>query len=111
MTVPRASILLATRNGVESLPAVLDGLARQETDFAWETVVVDSESTDGTLEVLDGRVDRLIRIPAESFDHGLTRNLGIEHCRGEWVPESERWLAELTRPFLADGADWRLAGT
>ena len=116
MSAPRASVLLLTWNGAATLPAVLDAVAAQETDFPFETVAVDSGSTDGTLALLDGRVDRVIRIPNETFNHGLTRNLGIEACRGEVVallvqdalPASRRWLAALAGPLFADEG---LAGT
>ena len=110
------SVLLPTLNGAATLPALLDRLESQKTDGPVETVAVDSGSCDGTLAILRGRVDRLVEIPPERFNHGLTRNLGIEHCRGELVallvqdalPGSDRWLADLTRPLLDDAA---LAGT
>jgi rhamnosyltransferase len=116
VTTPRVSIVLPTRNGAATLPAVLDAVSRQRVDFPFEIIAVDSSSTDGTAELLRGRVDRLIGIAAEAFDHGLTRNLGIEQARGELVvllvqdalPASDSWLAALTAPLFADD---RLAGT
>jgi rhamnosyltransferase len=116
VTPPRVSVVLPTRNGAATLPAVLDALARQRVDFPFEIVAVDSGSSDGTPELLRPRIDRLISIPAGSFDHGLTRNLGVENARGELVvllvqdavPESDEWLAALTEPLLADAT---LAGT
>jgi rhamnosyltransferase len=110
------SIVLPTRNGAATLPAVFDAISGQRVDFPFEVIAVDSSSTDGTAELLRRRVDRLIGITADAFDHGLTRNLGIEQARGELivllvqdaVPASETWLAALTAPFLEDE---RLAGT
>jgi rhamnosyltransferase len=111
----KVSIVMPTRNGAGTLPAVLDSIARQRVDFPFEVIAVDSASNDGTADLLRGRVDRLIGIPAGSFDHGLTRNLGIEHAGGELVvlivqdalPTSDSWLAALTAPLLADD---RVAG-
>jgi rhamnosyltransferase len=111
----KVSIVMPTRNGAGTLPAVLDSIARQRVDFPFEVIAVDSASNDGTADLLRGRVDRLINIPAGSFDHGLTRNLGIEHAGGELVvlivqdalPTSDSWLAALTAPLLADD---RVAG-
>jgi rhamnosyltransferase len=48
-----------------------------------------------------------LSIAPQRFDHGLTRNFGIEHARGELVvllvqdavPADEHWLAELTAPL------------
>jgi rhamnosyltransferase len=111
MTPPVVSIVLPTFNGTSTLPAVLDGISRQRVDLRTELVAVDSSSTDGTADLLRGRVDRLISIPNEDFNHGLTRNLGIEQAKGEFivmlvqdaVPASDRWLAELVNPLLAEG--------
>lgn len=116
VSTPTVSIVLTTRNAAGTLPAVLDAIARQRVDFAFETIGVDSGSTDGTADLLRQRVDSVISIRAESFDHGLTRNLGIERARGELVvmlvqdaePVSESWLAALTGPLFADP---QLAGT
>jgi rhamnosyltransferase len=113
---PPVSIVLLTRNGSATLPAVLDGIAAQEAAFPFEVVAIDSGSSDGSAELLARRVDRLIRIPPDQFNHGLTRNLGIRHARGDLVvllvqdavPASARWLAELTRPLRDDP---RLAGS
>ena len=113
---PAVSIVIPTRNGAATLPALLDAIARQRVEFRLEIVAVDSGSTDGTAELLRGRVDRLITIAADAFDHGLTRNLGIEQARGELVvllvqdalPVSDTWLAALTAPLFGDD---RVAGT
>ena len=111
----RVSILLVTRNGIDTLPSTLVALRRQRTDDAFEIVAVDSGSTDGTAEFLAPRVDRLLRIPPGEFNHGTTRNAGIAACRGSLVvllvqdalPASDAWLRELVAPF----ADPRVAGT
>jgi rhamnosyltransferase len=113
---PRVSILLLTRNGADTLPQVLDAIARQRAPFDVETVAVDSGSTDGTLHVLEGRVARLLRIPPETFNHGGTRNLAVAATTGslvvllvqDAVPAGDTWLARLVEPLVADEG---LAGT
>lgn len=113
---PRVSVLLLTRDGMATLPAVLDQLAAQQTDFAFEVVAVDSGSRDGTAELLAARADRVLTIASAQFDHGATRNLGVEACRGELVvllvqdalPVGTDWLARLTAPLWEDSS---LAGT
>lgn len=110
MSRPLVSIVMPTLNGLDTLPAVLDRLAAQRTDFAFETIAIDSGSTDGTAELLRGRVDGLIQIDPLAFNHGLTRNLGVARGRGELVvllvqdaiPASSGWLAALTRPLRQD---------
>ena len=110
VSAPLVSIVLPTRNGTATLPAVLDAISCQRVDFPFEIIAVDSASTDGTVDLLRRRVDRVISISDDAFDHGLTRNLGIEQAQGELVvmlvqdavPASESWLAALTAPLFAD---------
>lgn len=110
MSAPLVSIVLPTRNGAATLPSLLDSISRQRVDFPVEIIAVDSSSSDGTADLLRGRVDRLIGIPSGAFDHGLTRNLGIEQAGGELIvllvqdalPASDSWLAALTAPLIAD---------
>jgi rhamnosyltransferase len=116
MQAPLVSIALVTRNGIATLPDVLDAVSRQRVEFAYEVVAVDSGSTDGSAELLAGKVDRLFTIAPRTFNHGLTRNAAIEQARGELVvllvqdavPANDSWLDELTAPLLADA---RVAGT
>jgi rhamnosyltransferase len=106
---PLVSIVLLTRNAGAMLATVLEAIARQRTDFAYEVVAVDSASTDGTPARL-ARAARVISIPPDAFNHGLTRNLGVDHARGELivflvqdaVPASDDWLVTLTAPLRAD---------
>ena len=112
----RVSIVVPTLDGAATLPALLDAVAGQQAPFSFEVVAVDSGSADGSLDLLEGRVARLVRIERASFDHGLTRNRGIEAARGELVvltvqdavPASPGWLASLVAPLLDDSS---VAGT
>jgi rhamnosyltransferase len=116
LSAPRVSILIPTRNGGETLREALDAIATQEAGLPFEIVAADSGSTDGTLDLLRARARTVLEIPPASFDHGETRNRGIEACRGEWVvllvqdavPASRRWLSELVRPLEQDP---RVAGS
>lgn len=116
VSAPAVSIVIPTWNGAATLPAVLDAIGRQQVDFEFETIAVDSSSSDGTGDLLRRSVDRVISIPAGTFDHGLTRNIGIDQARSELVvllvqdaePASESWLASLTAPLLSNE---RIAGT
>jgi rhamnosyltransferase len=106
----RISIALLTRNGEATLAPLLDAIWKQRTTMPVEVVAIDSGSTDGTRRLLEGRVTKLVTIPATEFNHGLTRNLAVEHTTGDFVvfivqdglPTSEKWLAALTAPLLAD---------
>jgi rhamnosyltransferase len=108
------SIVLPTYNGAATLPALLDRL-QAHRQRGVEVLAIDSGSRDGTLGLLEGKVDHLESIPPGTFNHGLTRNQGIARSRGEWVvlmvqdalPE-EGWLDALVAPLAKDA---RVAGT
>jgi glycosyltransferase involved in cell wall biosynthesis len=110
MTTPLVSIVMPTLNGAATLSRVLPAIKRQQVPFAFEIVAVDSGSTDGTVALLHRFADSVVSIAPEDFDHGLTRNLGVERSRGALVvlmvqdaePASDRWLAALTAPLLRD---------
>jgi rhamnosyltransferase len=116
VNTPSISIVVPTFNGASTLPALLDAIARQRIEHPFEVVAIDSGSTDGSVELLRAAGARLITIPAGTFNHGLTRNLGVEASAGELVvlivqdavPASDTWLTELTRPLALDSC---LAGT
>jgi len=108
MATPLVSVLLLTHNGADTLPGVLAAIKAQDVPFPYELVAVDSGSRDGTTDLLRAQVDRLIDIREADFNHGTTRNLGIEACRAPFVvllvqdaePESPAWLSRLVAPLL-----------
>jgi rhamnosyltransferase len=110
VTAPLVSVLLPTFNGAATLPAVLEAVRAQRAPFEYEVVAVDSGSTDGTLSILQDHGCRVLRIAPGTFNHGLTRNLGIEACRGALVallvqdaePQGDAWLSALTAPLRDD---------
>ena len=112
MTTDHVSIVIPTRNGMQTLPALFDALARQHfaRPLVPEIVVVDSGSVDGTVEYVRARATRVLEIAAADFDHGVTRNLAIQHTSGEFivllvqdaVPAANDCLSALMAPLLAD---------
>ena len=110
MSAAQVSVLLLTLDAMRLLPELWQRLTSQRIEAGVEVVAVDSGSSDATAEFLAARVDRLVRIPRERFNHGTTRNLGIEACRGERVallvqdalPASPSWLAELAAPLCCE---------
>jgi len=112
---PHLSVVLLTRNGEDTVPALLKALWSQRISGPLEIVAIDSGSTDGTLDLLEGKVDTLLRIRPDQFNHGLTRNQAIAQTRGELVvvlvqdarPVGDIWLETLAAPF---GKNPKLAG-
>jgi rhamnosyltransferase len=112
---PEVSIVVPTRNGIASLPALISAIRAQHDPAPRELIVVDSGSTDGTAELAAQAADRLIAVAPSSFNHGTTRNLGVAAAAGPYVvltvqdarPLSDDWLGRLLAPLRADD---RIAG-
>lgn len=110
MTVD-VSVVIPVKNGGRYLAETLDAILAQESRYELEIVVVDSGSTDGSLDVIRARPVRLYTIPPEQFNHGLTRNLGIEKSSGRYVvlltqdatPLGTTWLDNLVGSLEEEG--------
>ena len=77
--------MVVTWNGAALLPACLDSLLAQDGARP-EIIVVDNNSTDGTLQMLAANYPE-VRVVALSDNFGFTggANAGIEAARGEFV--------------------------
>ncbi len=104
----KATVALLTLNADPWLRELLDGVVRQKTDFEYEILLIDSGSTDRTLEIAAEYPEvRLHQIPNSEFGHGRTRNLAAELSKAEYmvylthdaVPAHDYWLTEMLRPF------------
>lgn len=122
-SVPLVSVVILTRNGRPEIDACLAATCNQETPWPYEVLVIDSGSSDGTVETvrqyaaaLVARAPtqtapevtlRLVEIPPASFNHGGTRNLGASLSRGKFVafltqdaiPADSHWLSALVAAF------------
>ncbi|HEX3245246.1 MAG TPA: glycosyltransferase [Chloroflexota bacterium] len=103
----RCSIVIRAKNEGRFIGHTLEAIARQEFDGGVEVVVVDSGSTDGTVEIVKSFPTTLLQIPAESFTYGRALNIGIQAARGKYVaslsahslPIGATWLSDLLEPF------------
>jgi rhamnosyltransferase len=105
---PVATVAILTYNGETYLEQILTSVLAQEVDGTLDVLVVDSGSTDSTLEIVARHPEvRLHQIPNSEFGHGKTRNLAAQLALGTFVaylthdaiPVDERWLANLLEPF------------
>lgn len=116
---PAASIFIPTYNAGRDFDVVLQAIAEQQFDAPFELVIIDSGSSDETLDFVKRWSDRIrinsMAIDNTEFGHGRTRNRGIDASEGEYVaiitqdacPASPRWLQNLVNGF---GAGDRVAG-
>ena len=73
----RLSVVILTLNEQVNLPGAIASAA-----FASEVLIVDSGSTDSTVEVAIGAGVRVVERPFEDFAH--QRNVALELASGEW---------------------------
>ncbi len=84
-TKPLISVVIPVKNGSATIARCLDAIMDQNIYDQTEVIIIDSGSTDGTLEVLENYDVKIIQIDPQSFNHGATRNLGVQHALGEFV--------------------------
>jgi glycosyltransferase involved in cell wall biosynthesis len=101
---PEVSVVIPTHDRLDVLPEVLDAVEAQEVDAAFEVVVVDDGSGDGTGAFLAERRERA-RVPLtvlsqENRGPAAARNAGVEAAAAELVAflgddtvPSPGWLA------------------
>lgn len=107
----KASIVIRTYNEERYLKALLEGIEEQsfDPDFC-ETIIVDSGSTDSTLEIASAFKTKIVGIKKEEFSFGRSLNIGIEASTGDalvlisghCVPASKEWLSQLIQPLIED---------
>jgi glycosyltransferase involved in cell wall biosynthesis len=106
---PLASLVIRTYNEAQYLDYVLSQVTVQVIPGARpiEVVLVDSGSTDGTLEIATRHGAIVKKIRKEEFTFGRSLNIGCEAAAGEilvlvsghCIPQDEDWLSELLKPF------------
>lgn len=106
--IMKVSVVIRTYNEERHLRALLQGIAEQERDgIDVETVLVDSGSTDATLEIAREFDVRIEPIRKEDFSFGRSLNVGCRAAEGEalvfvsghCIPATRRWLVELVKPL------------
>lgn len=110
--IKRASIVIRTLNEAAYLDDLLTMIARQQTDgLDHEVVVIDSGSTDGTVEIAQRHGARITTLTKSEFSFGRSLNRGcafgsgdvLVFISGHCIPVDPHWLQRLCQPIL-DGA-------
>jgi glycosyltransferase involved in cell wall biosynthesis len=82
--------------------------------FLLEVVIVDSGSTDNTLQIAQKFSCRICHIKKEDFTFGRSLNIGCEFANGDYlaflsghcVPTSSDWLTNLLKPLMQEVAEY-----
>lgn len=106
---PLTSIIIRSYNEERHVGKLLESVFQQKTDFPFEVVLVDSGSTDRTIEIASKFPVKIIYISKEEFTFGRSLNRGIEEAVGDYCvmtsshcyPTDVHWLQKIVSPFEA----------
>ena len=101
------SIIIRAYNEEKHIGRLLEGIRRQTLKDV-EIILVDSGSTDSTVEIAENRGARTVRISPDEFTFGRSLNYGIREASSEFIiiasahvyPVYPDWLAALLHPLL-----------
>ncbi len=104
---PSVSIIIRSFNEEAQLGALLEGIELQKTEGPVEVILVDSGSTDGTLDVAEAFSVKIIHIAPEEFSFGRSLNFGLTAAQSDLCvivsahcyPVDQDWLSEMLAPF------------
>lgn len=104
------TIVIPTKNGGILLDEVLTQIDKQQTQYKYEVVCVDSGSSDNTIDIIKKHNCILKQINKEEFGHGKTRNLGASLGTGEYIifitqdakPYDENWIENFINGMKSD---------
>ena len=110
MADPKASIIIRCYNEADHIGKLLHGVF-QQTMEDFEVLVVDSGSTDGTLDIIEQYpVDEVVYIDPADFSFGAALNEGCREASGTFCvfasahvyPRRHDWLERLLEKFEED---------
>lgn len=99
------SIIIPVKNGAATLKKCLEAIQQQQYNGTIETLVLDSASIDNSVEIALQHGARVFHIPGEKFNHGLTRNKGVDVASGDllFFTVQDAWLADVNNlQIMAD---------
>jgi len=106
---PLVSVVIRTLNEERYLSELLTSIRNQVNDqFDFEIVVIDSGSTDQTLNLAEKFQCRITHIDKQDFSFGRSLNMGCEFARGDYlvfvsghcIPVNMEWLSKLVAPLI-----------
>lgn len=98
------SVVIPTKNAMPGLRRVVGAVMSQRTPWPFELVIIDSGSSDGTVEYcVHLKNTRLLQVAPAEFGHGRTRNRAIAATTSPFVamltqdaePANSSWLFHL----------------
>lgn len=113
---PDITIIILTLNGSIFLEHILKSISCQSNNLTYEIIIIDSGSTDKTIEIAQKNNISHYRIDHGDFNYGLTKNFAVHISRSKYcvflsqdaIPLNDKWLQNLINPLINDD---NIAGT
>ena len=111
----RYSFIIRTLNEGRYLGSLLQSISEQEYfGFEYEVIIVDSGSTDNTLEIARNYKCQILHIDRNDFSFGRSLNMGsnaaigdiLIFISGHCIPASKEWLYKLCEPIVDGHASY-----
>lgn len=83
--IDKVSVVIPTKNGGTLFKDVIESISSQDFIGKIQIVVIDSGSVDDTVCYARSKGATVVSIPPETFNHGETRNHGVEISSGDIV--------------------------
>lgn len=107
---PNVTVVIRALNEAEFLPECLLSVLDQDYEGQIEIVLVDSGSTDRTIEIAQSYNCKIVHIKKNEFSFGRSLNMGCTAARGDvlvllsahCIPTDRFWLKNLVEP-ISDG--------
>lgn len=104
--MPETSIIIRTYNEEKHIGNLLRAIETQDYRN-YEIIIVDSGSTDKTLDIIKKFPVKIVSIDSKDFTFGYSLNMGCKESRGKYLvfasahvlPLNEKWLSSLITPF------------
>ena len=101
------SIIIRTLNEERYLPELLKAIRRQKSIFAHEVLLIDSGSTDDTLNIAHKFGCKILHISRSEFSFGRSLNQACQTAQGNYfafisghcIPCDQHWLQNLVQPL------------
>lgn len=105
-----ASIIIRTFDEENHLEQCLNSVFSQKMEKHFEVIIVDSGSTDATLNIASKFSTQIFNLPKNKFSYGRSLNLGCSKAKGKAlvflsahaIPERTDWLETLLKPLDKD---------
>lgn len=103
----KCSVIIRAYNEARHIGRLLEGIRHQTVNDV-ELILVDSGSTDATVEIAESYGAHVVRIPSDEFTFGRSLNTGVREATCEYLiiasahvyPVYPDWLASLLHPLL-----------